>query len=42
MTVNAPITINAQPGQDTDQLASLVAIKLTQAVNQLRYSSYNV
>jgi hypothetical protein len=42
MTINAPITINAQPGQDTDQLASLVAIKLTQAVNQLRYSSYNV
>jgi hypothetical protein len=42
MTVNAPITINAQPGQDTDALASLVAIKLTQAVNQLRYSSYNV
>jgi hypothetical protein len=42
MTVNAPITINAQPGQNTDQLASLVAIKLTQAINQLRYSSYNV
>jgi len=42
MTVNAPITINQQPGQDSDQLASLVAIKLTQAVNQLRYSSYNV
>ena len=42
MTVNAPITIHQQPGQDSDQLASLVAIKLTQAVNQLRYSSYNV
>jgi hypothetical protein len=42
VTVNAPITIHQTPGQDSDQLASLVAIKLTQAVNQLRYSSYNV
>jgi hypothetical protein len=42
VTVNAPITINQQPGQDADALASLVAIKITAAVNQLRYSSYNV
>jgi hypothetical protein len=42
MTVNAPITINQQPGQDSDELASIVAIKLTQAINSLRYSSYNV
>jgi hypothetical protein len=42
MTVNAPITINQLPGQDSDELASIVAIKLTQAVNELRYSSYQV
>ena len=41
-TVNAPITINAQPGQDADELAAIVAQKLTQAINSLRYSSYNV
>jgi hypothetical protein len=42
VSVNAPITIYQQPGQDSDALAALVAVKLTQAVNQLRYSSYNV
>jgi hypothetical protein len=42
MTVNAPITINQQPGQDSDELAAIVAMKLTQAVNNLRYASYKV
>jgi hypothetical protein len=43
-SINSPIniTINQQPGQDSEELASMVAIKLTQAINQLRYSSYNV
>ncbi len=42
LTINAPITINQQPGQDSDELAAIVAMKLTQAVNNLRYASYKV
>jgi len=39
VTVNAPITIHQQPGQDAEQLASIVAIRLNEAIMQARSSS---
>ena len=39
ITINAPITINQQPGQDADALASIVAMKIGEAVAQARSSS---
>ena len=38
-TVNAPITIHQQPGQDPEQLASIVAMRLGEAIMQARSSS---
>jgi hypothetical protein len=38
-TVNAPITINQQPGQDSEQLASIVALRLGEAIMHARSSS---
>ena len=37
-TVNAPITINQQPGQDAEQLASIVALRLSEAIMQANSS----
>jgi hypothetical protein len=34
-TLNAPITIHQQPGQDADELASLVLMRLSMAVDEL-------
>jgi hypothetical protein len=42
VTVNAPITIHQQPGQNSEQLASLVAMELANAVRQARSSSMYV
>ena len=42
VTVNAPITIHQQPGQNSEQLASLVAMELTNAIRQARSSSMYV
>jgi hypothetical protein len=42
VTVNAPITINQQPGQNSEQLASLVAMELASAIRQARSSSMYV
>jgi hypothetical protein len=42
MTVNAPITIHQQPGQNSEQLASLVAMELANAIRQARSSSMYV
>lgn len=42
VTVNAPITIHQQPGQSSEQLASLVAMELTNAIRQARSSSMYV
>ena len=39
ISVSAPITIYQQPGQSTDELASLVAIKIGEAVADARASS---
>ena len=39
ITIHAPITIHQQPGQSTDELASLVAIKIGEAVADARSSS---
>lgn len=39
VTVNAPITIHQQPGQSSEQLASLVAMELAAAIRQARSSS---
>jgi len=39
VTVNAPITINQKEGQDAEQLASIVALRLGEAVMQARSSS---
>ena len=39
ITINAPITIHQQPGQDSDELASIVAMKLGEAVAQARSAS---
>jgi hypothetical protein len=36
ININAPITINQQPGQDADQLASIVALKIGEAVADAR------
>ena len=35
-TINAPITIHQQPNQDAEQLASMVAIRIGMAVDELR------
>jgi hypothetical protein len=42
VTVNAPITIHQQPGQNAEQLASIVAMELANAVRQARSSSMYV
>ncbi len=42
VTVNAPITIHQQPGQNSEQLASLVAMELASAIRQARSSSMYV
>ena len=42
VTVNAPITINQQPGQNAEHLAALVAMELSNAINQARSSSLYV
>lgn len=39
ITVNAPITINQQPGQDSDALASLVVMKLSMEIDRIRNST---
>jgi hypothetical protein len=39
VTVNAPITIHQQEGQDAEALASIVAVKIGEAVAQARSSS---
>jgi hypothetical protein len=35
-TLNSPITIYQQPGQDPEELANLVATRLSMAINELR------
>jgi hypothetical protein len=35
-TINAPITIHQQPGQDAKTLASLVAMELSMAIDEIR------
>jgi hypothetical protein len=42
VTVNAPITITQLPGQSSEQLASLVAMELANAIRQARSSSMYV
>lgn len=42
VTVHAPITIHQQPGQNAEQLASIVAMELANAVRQARSSSMYV
>jgi hypothetical protein len=42
ININAPITINQQPGQNSEQLAALVAMELSNAINQARSSSMYV
>jgi hypothetical protein len=39
ITINSPITINQQPGQDADQLAMIVANKISEAVADARAAS---
>jgi hypothetical protein len=39
ITINAPITIHQMPGQDSEKLAAMVAIKLGEAINQARSAS---
>jgi hypothetical protein len=39
INITAPITINQQPGQDADELASIVALKIGDAVAQARSAS---
>jgi len=39
MTINAPITIHQQPGQDADYLASVVVQKMGEWVSDARSSS---
>jgi hypothetical protein len=39
VTVNNNITITQQPGQDADELASIVALKIGEAVAQARSAS---
>lgn len=39
ITVNNNITISQQPGQDADELASIVALKIGEAVSQARSAS---
>jgi phage-related protein len=42
VSVNAPITIYQQPGQNPEQLAALVAMEFSNAINQARSSSMYV
>ena len=42
VTVNAPITIHQQPGQNSEHLAALVAMELAGAIRQARSSSMYV
>jgi hypothetical protein len=42
VSVNAPITIYQQPGQNSEQLAALVAMEFSNAINQARSSSMYV
>jgi hypothetical protein len=39
MTINAPITIHQQPGQDADHLAAIVVQKMGEWVSDARASS---
>jgi len=39
VAINAPITINQQPGQNADELASIVAMKIGEAMADARASS---
>jgi hypothetical protein len=39
VSINAPITIHQQPGQDSEELAAIVAMKIGDAVAQARASS---
>jgi hypothetical protein len=39
VNINAPITINQQPGQDSEELAAVVAMKISEAVAQARAAS---
>ena len=39
ININAPITINQQPGQSADELASIVAMKIGEAVAEARAAS---
>ena len=39
INVSAPITIHQQPGQDAEELASMVAMKIGEAVAQARSAS---
>jgi hypothetical protein len=39
INITAPITINQQPGQDADELASIVALKIGEAVSDARAAS---
>ena len=39
ININAPITINQQPGQSADELASIVAMKIGEAVADARAAS---
>ena len=41
-TINAPITIHQQPGQNAEQLAALVAMELGNAIRHARASSVYV
>jgi hypothetical protein len=38
ITVNAPITINQQPGQDSEELAAIVAVRLGDAISRANLS----
>jgi hypothetical protein len=42
VTVNAPITIHQQPGQDSEALAAMVAVRLGEAISQARSASIRV
>jgi hypothetical protein len=39
ISVSAPITIHQQPGQDAEELASMVAMKIGEAVADARAAS---
>jgi hypothetical protein len=38
ITINAPITINQQPGQDSEELAAIVAVRLGDAISRANSS----